>query len=58
MPHRARLKKGASGVLANFECSRTGSTFRAQNYLRPCWTTFLNRPKVFPIQYVSGFICL
>ena len=24
------LKKATSGVLANFECSRTGSTLRAQ----------------------------
>ncbi len=53
-----RLKKAASGVLANFECSRTGSTIRAQHCLRPCWTTFLNRPKVFPFQYISGFIRL
>jgi len=36
-------KKAASGVLANFPCSRTGSRLCAQNWLRPYWTN-LNRP--------------
>jgi len=34
------LKKAASGVLANFPYSRTERTFRAENWLRPCWTDF------------------
>ena len=50
-------KEADSGVLTNFEYSRAGSTLRAKNWLRPCWTTFFNQPRVLPISYVSGFIC-
>jgi len=37
---RGRLKKAASGVLAIFLCSRTGSTLRAKKWLWPSWTDF------------------
>jgi hypothetical protein len=30
--------------VAIWSCSRTGSTFRASKWLRPCWTTFLTIP--------------
>ena len=39
------LKKAASGVLAIFPCSRTGSTLCAQNWLRSCWTKFFKPPR-------------
>jgi len=39
------LKKAASGVLAIFPCSRTGSTLCAQKWLRPCWTKFFEPPR-------------
>jgi len=39
------LKKAASGVLAIFPCSRTGSTLCAQKWLRPCWTNFFEPPR-------------
>jgi len=70
MSNSARLKKGASGrrrakaamatarVLANFECLRTGSTLRAQNCLRPCWTDFFEPTRIGLIQDSSGLICL
>jgi hypothetical protein len=51
------LKKAASGVLANFPCSRTGSTLCAQNWLRPCWTNFFERPVASDIQRPCGSMC-
>jgi len=51
-----QLKKAASGVLAIFPCSRTGSTLRAQKGLRPCWTD-LNRPEASDRQHVPEHFC-
>jgi len=34
------LKKATSGVLALVPCSRTESTLRASQVLRPCWADF------------------
>jgi len=48
------LKKVASGVLASFPCSRTGSTLCAQNWLRPGWTSFFERPEASDIQRAWG----
>ena len=43
---QGQLKKAASSVLAIFPCSRCARTLRAQKWLWPCWTDFLNRPEV------------
>ena len=37
------LKKAASGVLAIVPCSRTESTLRASQELRPLWTDFFEQ---------------
>ena len=45
---RGMLKKAASGVLASLPCSRTVSTLRAPNWLRPCpWKRASWRPWVW-----------
>jgi len=49
------LKKAASGVRAIFPCSRIASTLRAQKWLWPCWTTFLNRPKASDMHAGPGY---
>ena len=46
------LKKGASGVLASFPCSRIASTLRAQTWLRPCWTDIFEQTLAFEGQKV------
>ena len=45
MVNMGMLKKAASGVLAILPCSRTGSTLRASNWLRPCWTDFFDHSR-------------
>ena len=50
------LKKAASGVLAIVPCSRKTSTLRAQKWLRPCWTDFLNLPEPFDRPRLLGEI--
>jgi len=67
------LKKAASGVLAIFPCSGTGSTRCAQKWLQPFllygswqdWTNpstssghgFLNCPEAFDMQYTCWPLC-
>ena len=49
------LKKAASSVLATLPYSHTGSTLRASNSLRPCWTDFLRSfPFVADVDFVWG----
>ena len=48
------LKKAASGVLASLPCSRTGSTLRAPNWLRPCWTDFFDHSRRLLISVSFG----
>ncbi len=42
---KGMLKNAASGVLASLPCSRTVSTLRAPDWLRPCWTDFFDHSR-------------